>query len=69
MLLDEEQQQQQQEEGVFLPAELQLSSVTTYPTELVGEAAHEAKFSPDGTLLVGTAACRNSANAAAAVHA
>ncbi|WIA31513.1 hypothetical protein OEZ86_002405 [Tetradesmus obliquus] len=51
MLLDEQQQQQQQEEGVFLPAELQLSSVTTYPTELVGEAAHEAKFSPDGTLL------------------
>ncbi|WIA11430.1 hypothetical protein OEZ85_011547 [Tetradesmus obliquus] len=51
MLLDEQQQQQQQQEGVFLPAELQLSSVTTYPTELVGEAAHEAKFSHDGTLL------------------
>jgi hypothetical protein len=48
-----EQQQQHQEEAVFLPAELQLSSVTTYPTELVGAAAHEAKFSPDGSLLVG----------------
>jgi hypothetical protein len=38
--------------GVFLPAELQLGSVTTYPTDVIGEAAHEAKFSPDGSLLV-----------------
>ncbi|KAF6250699.1 Lactonase, 7-bladed beta-propeller-domain-containing protein [Scenedesmus sp. NREL 46B-D3] len=63
-LLAGQQQQQQQEgrseavaaagaedAGVFLPAELQLGRVTTYPTELVGAAAHEAKFSPDGSLL------------------
>jgi hypothetical protein len=37
---------------VFLPTELQLGSVTTYPTDVIGEAAHEAKFSPDGSLLV-----------------
>jgi hypothetical protein len=42
--------------GVFLPAELQLGSVTTYPTEVVGAAAHEAKFSPDGSLLVSACA-------------
>jgi hypothetical protein len=49
---------------VFLPPELQLGIVTTYPTEQIGEAAHEAKFSPDGSLLVGAALqeqpCRNS---------
>lgn len=38
-------------QAVFLPAELRLGQHTTYPTEVVGKAAHEAKFSPDGTLL------------------
>jgi hypothetical protein len=60
-LLAEQQQQQGADPGtaeaaaaagVFLPAELLLGSVTTYPTEVIGAAAHEAKFSPDGSFLV-----------------